>query len=326
MTWKLKRLLQPYAWKKSINFVTVFLLLLIVLGEYIINVAPIKTSLVTIFRIVAYPVLLFSIIDKVCAATETFYLNESNMSVDIYDEKDKHKRHVYQLICKSELNGKSQKEVLYAYKYLQSVKSILYHSAIDKIWYKLKFIGKKQRIGTYINDILFIDELNNNLSFIELKYVKSISYDRCFFFSNLYFPKEIEIFSIDNIPLKFPKEVIAIKKGDKYSFYGMYYDNDMLYYREIIVSSVIIRDEQKRIVLVRKNEEYVVLADKEVFSRQLNSIIIEAKNMSNKGLEVLVWHFDAKEQKLQKLYEGIAYAIDFEKGIITGEDGKTYGQ
>ncbi len=322
MDWKLDRLRNWYAWKYWFNIANILLVSLfcciVWMNAQFVLSANIKTFLWIFVSLLA----VFITLDSVCSPQDIFVLDKNGTYACIYKEY----RHHYCIIVK---NGKAKTEIWaseYDCFYEKSPKALfVYRLLHDDKWYLWRKNAEAELLGERLNEILF--RLNDKEHGIT-----ALAYHEIQFFSNafthyedVFIPPMAQITDADGVLLERPDELLLMKNGGRYVTYGFYLASKMPYYRKVCLSALIFRDNTEKVLILWNKEQkiYTELYRGHNMSRQMNSFFVEFDDDYQVGGKI--FRYNAETNQLLTVYQGNFRSMDFESGVIVGDDGVTYG-
>lgn len=319
MDWKFNRFLNWYAWKYWFNFVNIVIVFLAVCAAFITAGDQGHTELNVLMWVLLSVVLLYSSIESVCSPQQRLCL-EKGAYACVYQEYTHH-------FCIVVKESKSQTTIWtneYDYLFKNAPHALfVYRSLKDDMWYLWQKNALEKTLGERINKILF--RLEEKLFVLAYNEVQSFNskYICC---QDVYIPQGTQTTDKEQVPLETPDEVLLIKKGETYESYGFYLSGEMPYYRHVILSTIIFREGGFRSILLWEPEKktYVVLHRSQELHRRLNTYFYEFDSRYRIGGTILRYQPDSKSFK--RLYHGNFNSVNFESGLVWGEDGKVYGE
>lgn len=333
---KLNRLLIPSAWKNlkwgdTVSFIICLIgsIILISLSETVKDWIFICSG--QVICIVSLAFIIFRILYDVCWPFKIVKLSNGRIKVGVYKSQTLHKHDLFELIIHKE----NREICVYASEYDFPFKNpaatcFTFRSASDSpnwlVWDTQTLEGII--LGRRLNKILFISpkenltlkvlQENGNVSEIVSDYMV---YDECCI------PKGSSFaFADRRANPQIPDKFLFVCQKDVYKSYGFYLREDEPKCKEILLSSVILREGKDRIILQYEEDKAQY---QEIYrcldpSHRLNEYFIEFTNDYRVGGNI--YRYDGKQEKLEKIYEGNFRSIDFNNGQILGDDGKIYGR
>lgn len=146
-----------------------------------------------------------------------------------------------------------------------------------------------------------------------------------FFVSNVYVPplaaKDIRDL-LTNEQLDEPRDYMIAKRESKYTVYGLYYGyRQMPICKELVIPFVIYKEGNQDVILEWVEDEGYkeLLRIPNSVKRSVSDVFVNLTVHSNSATGK-VTKFNERTKKLELLYQGPFYAIDFDSGAVVGDD------
>lgn len=324
------RLFQKTAWR-NVNLAVAGLLLLTAIAMSVSLIQNSADSLTWLVFVMVLIIFAFYIIDSVCESVDDFTLANGRVKVSVFQNARADKKQEYEIFIFEE----EQETCFIAVDYKVPFRTpearcfILRGDETDKQSWFVWSIDREEaaHLGVQLNRILFLPpgEGNGVRILAQDGSIKQVN-GEYIVYDSLFVPKGSQFYYAEREKNpQIPDKYLLVREKDVYKSYGFYLTGDTPHYRELVISSIIFREGAER-VLLQYDEN--AKAYREVFrcfeiSRTLNEYFIEMTQNYVCGGNV--YCYNGKTEKLEKVYTGSFRLVDFDKGLVLGDDGNEYG-
>lgn len=266
------------------------------------------------------------VLDNVCTAADYFRLAQGKIAVYVFNTKDAYEFLIVDNNVETEFSATA-----YRVPFQTPDAGCFIFRGGEKEgnnWFVWSVTHPKPMpLGARLNNILFLSSGEDND-------VRILSKDGSFqtlngeyiVYDSMFIPKGSQMCYADRgQDPQLPNKIMLIRKEGEYKSYGFYLSDGSPCCRNILISSIIFREGAERVLLWydEEKEKYIEFFRCVDISRNLNEYFIELTKDYHIGGKI--HRYNGKTENMEKIYEGNFRLIDFENGVVRGDDGKDYG-
>lgn len=328
-SWRWSRLFESSAWKRVVtHWNQIFLIVLVggLVGFIFYKKSFEENYPQEIFWICLCIAVIFSILATVCMADEYFEIKANNKSLHkiylynhgLYFSSDK-----IEMTIISKLFGEeyiTKEKITEDYCFWHGSSSFLF--CMNDTYYYLspsfqnpEILGKKKTETSFFSEATKVNILDGINIFS--------SQADCFIYDKAFVPPvAVNEIKAHGRKARIPDKYLIAKTGTNYTIYGLYEDYPRVLLLQIPI--IIFKDMGQDVVLVweEKSGYREIFRTQASVKRSLSNVFVELTDKPK--ISGIIRRLNEQTMQIETLYEGRFYAIDFDSGSVTGENGFEY--
>ena len=329
-SWRWSRLFEPSAWKRVVTHINQIFFILLFIG--LLSLALLKNSPEKIFttEIVGTCtaiIFVFSVLATVCMADEYFEIkiNKTGLQkIYLYTSGIYFPNKKIDMTIISRFAGKKyilNEKITEDYHFWKETNCFLCcindnYYYLSSVFYTLELLGQKKTKTS------FMSKDTAQIKVLDRKNVLSIQAEY-FILGKIYIPPTAQDkINVHEIKVSAPDEYLIVNRLEKYYVYGLYEDYPRVLLLQIPI--IIFKDMGQDVVLVweEKSGYREIFRTQASVKRSLSNVFVELTDKPK--ISGIIRRLNEQTMQIETLYEGRFYAIDFDSGSVTGENGFEY--